>query len=226
MRDVLRNIKPEIHDGIFLKDPESSDLGRKIFREGVYLIDKIGFEAFTFKKLGERISSNESSIYRYFENKHKFLLYIFSCYWSLMELRLVFETSNLVDANEQLIKAVLLVTEDTADDISSDYIDESVLKRIIISDFTKTFLTKEVDDENREGFFKIYKRVIYRIAEIIKEVNPAYSFPESLASNIVEGAMHQHFLKQHFKTITSCNESISTADFYINMVNNILIKPV
>ena len=226
MKTLLQNIRPEIQDGIFLKNPESSALGKRIVKEGVLLIDEIGFEAFTFKKLGERIQTNESSVYRYFENKHKFLLYISSWYWSWMECRLVFETANLVNVKERLMKAILLITEDTADDISSDYIDESVLKRIIISDFTKTFLTKEVDDENREGFFKIYKRVIYRIAEIIKEVNPAYSFPESLASNIVEGAMHQHFLKQHFKTITSCNESVSPADFYINMVNNLLIKSI
>jgi hypothetical protein len=119
-----------------------------------------------------------------------------------------------------------LITENTVDDLSSDFIDESILKRIIISDFTKTFLTKEVDDENQEGFFKIYKRVIYRIAEIIKEVNPDYCFPESLSSNIVEGAMHQHFLKLHFKTITSCNDSVSPADFYINMVKNLLIKSI
>ena len=224
MKALLQNIRPEIQDGIFLKNPESSTLGKRIVNEGILLIDGIGFEAFTFKKLGERIQTNESSIYRYFENKHKFLLYISSWYWSWMECRLVFETANLKDASDRLMKAILLVTEDTADDISSDYIDESVLKRIIISDFTKTFLTKEVDDENREGFFKIYKRVIYRIAEIIKEVKPAYSFPESLASNIVEGAMHQHFLKRHFKTITNCNESVSPADFYIDMVKNILIK--
>ena len=224
MKALLQNIRPEIQDGIFLKNPESSTLGKRIVNEGILLIDGIGFEAFTFKKLGERIQTNESSIYRYFENKHKFLLYISSWYWSWMECRLVFETANLKDASDSLMKAILLVTEDTADDISSDYIDESVLKRIIISDFTKTFLTKEVDDENREGFFKIYKRVIYRIAEIIKEVKPAYSFPESLASNIVEGAMHQHFLKRHFKTITNCNESVSPADFYIDMVKNILIK--
>lgn len=225
MKTLLQNIRPEIQDGIFLKDPESSTLGKGIVREGIILIDEIGFESFTFKKLGERVKTNESSIYRYFENKHKFLLYISSWYWSWMECRLVFETVNLMDANDRLVKAILLVTEDTADDLSSDFINESILKRIIISDFTKTFLTKEVDDENREGFFKIYKRVIYRIAEIIKEVNPAYSFPESLSSNIVEGAMHQHFLKQHFKTITNCNESVSPSDFYINMVNNLLIMP-
>jgi len=224
MKALLHNIKPEIQEGIFLKDPESTTLGKNIVNEGILLIDEIGFEAFTFKKLGEKVQTNESSIYRYFENKHKFLLYISSWYWSWMECRLVFETANLKDATVRLLKAIVLVTEDTVDDLSSDYINESILKRIIISDFTKTFLTKEVDDENREGFFKIYKRVIYRLAEIIKEVNPHYSYPESLASNIVEGALHQHFLRQHFKTITNCNEFVSPADFYINLVKTILRK--
>ena len=87
-------------------------------------------------------------------------------------------------------------------------------------------MTKEVDDENREGFFKIYKRVIYRIAQLIKEVNPNYSYPESLASNIVEGALHQHFLKQHFQTITNCNEIVSPTEFYKNMLETILSKPI
>ena len=49
-------MKPEIYGGIFLKDPERSELGKRILKEGVSLIDKIGFEAFTFKKLGERIN--------------------------------------------------------------------------------------------------------------------------------------------------------------------------
>ena len=34
------------------------------------MINELGFEAFTFKKLGINIESPESSIYRYFENKH------------------------------------------------------------------------------------------------------------------------------------------------------------
>ncbi len=99
-------MKPEIYGGIFLKDPERSELGKKILKEGVSLIDKIGFEAFTFKKLGERIQSNESSIYRYFENKHKLLLYISSWYWSWIEFRLIFEIANLEDPNHRLTKAI------------------------------------------------------------------------------------------------------------------------
>ena len=222
MKAILNNIKPHIPSGIFIKDPESSALGKKIIQEGILLINEVGFEAFTFKKLGGKINSNESSIYRYFENKHKFLLYISSWYWSWMEYRLIFETANISDAKERLRKSIVLITEETMDDMSTLHINESLLKQIIITDFTKTFLTKEVDEENREGFFLIYKRVIHHIAGIIKEVIPEYPYPDSLSSAIVEGALHQHFLKQHLKTITNCNDSVSPADFYINMINSIL----
>jgi hypothetical protein len=57
---------------------------------------------------------------------------------------------------------------------------------------------------------------------MITEVNPDYAFAKSLASSIVEGALHQHFLKDHLKTITNCNTSVSPTDFYINLVENTL----
>ena len=66
MNQVLSNLKFQISPLLFVKDPETSDLGRKIIQESIVLIDEIGFENFTFKKLGERIGSNESSICRYF----------------------------------------------------------------------------------------------------------------------------------------------------------------
>jgi AcrR family transcriptional regulator len=142
-------MKPEIYGGIFLKDPERSELGKRILKEGVSLIDKIGFEAFTFKKLGERIQSNESSIYRYFENKHKLLLYISSWYWSWIEFRLIFEIANLEDPNHRLTKAIILLTEDTSLELLDDHIKESTLKQIIISNFVKTFNMNEVNHEKR-----------------------------------------------------------------------------
>jgi len=215
-------MKPEIYGGIFLKDPERSELGKKILKEGVSLIDKIGFEAFTFKKLGERIQSNESSIYRYFENKHKLLLYISSWYWSWIEFRLIFEIANLEDPNHRLTKAIILLTEDTSLELLDDHIKESTLKQIIISNFVKTFNMNEVNHENNEDFIKTYKRVILLIAEIIKEVNPNYSYPENLSCSIVEGSLHQHFLKQHFKNITNYSESVTPTDFFLNMVKAIL----
>ena len=221
MNVVLKNMKPEIYDGIFLKDPEGSELGRKILKESISLIDNIGFEAFTFKKLGERIQSNESSIYRYFENKHKLLLYLSSWYWSWIEFRLIFETANLEDPNQRLSKAIILLTEDTSPEILEGNIKESTLKKIITSNFIKTFNMDEVDNEN---FIKTYKQVILLISEIIKQVNPYYSYPENLSNNIVEGSLHQYFLRQHFRTITNYTESISPTDFFLNMVKAILIN--
>ena len=73
MENLLINFKISINDKLYLKDPETSDLGQKNYSKKYFLIDEIGFEAFTFKKLGEKIQSNESSIYRYFENKHKII---------------------------------------------------------------------------------------------------------------------------------------------------------
>ncbi|MEY4012944.1 MAG: hypothetical protein RIT22_2068, partial [Bacteroidota bacterium] len=63
---------------------------------------------------------------------------------------------------------------------------------------------------------------INRIIEFITEVNPNYTFAKSLASSIVEGALHQHFLKEHLKSITSCDETNTVTDFYIDLVAKIL----
>ena len=224
MQAILSNIKIQVNNKIYVKDPETSALGKKIINQSILLIDEIGFDNFTFKKLGERIGSNESSLYRYFENKHKLLVYLSSWYWSWIEYRLVFGTSNIDDNIEKLKKAITIVTEKIVDDKNTEHINEAILNKIIISEFTKTLHTKEVDDENKEGFFLIYKRVINRIINIINEINPEYKFAKSLVSTIVEGSLHQHFLKDHLKTITNCNDSVNPSDFYIDVALKVLKK--
>ncbi len=223
MKILLSNLKITINDKLFVKDPETSELGRNILKNSILLIDEIGFEAFTFKKLGEKIQSNESSIYRYFENKHKLLVYLTSWYWSWMEYRMVFATTNISNPIEKLEKAIKLVTESVNDDDTTPYINEEILYKIIVEEFTKTLMTKEVDHENKEGFFIVYKRVINQIVEIINDVNPNYIYAKSLASNIVQGALHQHFLKNHLKTITNLSEKECATEFYIDMAKKILL---
>lgn len=224
MNSILSNISITVNPKLFVKNPETSDLGKKIIEKSILLMDEIGFENFTFKKLGEQIGSNESSIYRYFESKHKLLLYLSSWYWGWLEYRMVISTTNIPDPMEKLKRAITIVTEKIEDDSSTLHINESILNKIIIAEFTKTLLTKEVDEENKEGFFLVYKRVINRIIDIIQEVNPDYAFAKSLASSIVEGSLHQHFLKDHLKTITNCNENNSPTQFYIDLAQKILSK--
>jgi AcrR family transcriptional regulator len=222
MKDLISNIQIKVNEKIYVKDPETSTLGKKIIKESILLIDEIGFDNFTFKKLGEKIGSNESSIYRYFENKHKLLLYLSSWYWSWIEYKLFFATTNIEDPLEKLKKGITVVTEKINDDDATEHINEETLNKIIISEFTKTLHTKEIDEENKEGFFLIYKRVISRIINLINNVNPDYPFAKSLASTIIEGALHQHFLSNHLKTITNCDENVSPTDFYIHLTTTVL----
>lgn len=222
MNTILSNLKIQVNEKIYVKDPETSALGKKIIEQSILLIDEIGFDNFTFKKLGEKIGSNESSLYRYFENKHKLLVYLSSWYWSWMEYKLVFATNNISDPKEKLRKAITIITEKVEDDNSTEHINEAILNKIIIAEFTKTLHTKEVDQENKEGFFLIYKRVINRIVTIVNEVNPNYPYAKSLVSTIVEGSLHQHFLTEHLTTITDCNDSVSTTQFYLNLTENVL----
>lgn len=222
MNSILANIKIQINDKLYLKNPETSELGKKIMQHSILLIDEIGFENFTFKKLGERIGSNESSLYRYFENKHKLMIYLSSWYWSWIEYKLVFATSNITDPFEKLTKAITIVTEKITDDLTTAHINEFVLNKIIIAEFYKTMHNKEVDEDNKEGFYLVYKRIINRIVTIINEVDPSYSYAKSLVSTIVEGSLHQHFLQNHLKTITNCNENTSVTTFYLDLVKRIL----
>lgn len=217
MERLMQSIKIGINDKIYLKDPESSDLGRRILEQSILLIDSVGFESFTFKKLGNRIGSNESSIYRYFENKHKLLVYLTSWYWGWVEYQLVFGTNSIKNPSEKLEKAISIISKPIEEDLNFSHINEVVLNRIVINESSKSFLTKEVDAENKEGYFIIYKRLATRLSEMIEEVDSEYRYPKSLASTILEGVLHQSFLRDHFRTLTNCDADDNPANFFIDL---------
>ena len=222
MDELLRNLKIIINDNVYLKDPESSLLGRRIVKHGILLINELGFDNFTFKKLGDCIESNESSIYRYFENKHKFLIYLTNWYWGWKEYQLAFATANIHDPKEKLEQAIEILTREVEEDHSFNHINEVALNKIVINEYSKSCLTKEVDDENKEGYFVIYKRLSTRLKEMIADVNEGYPYPASLASTILAGSLHQHFLKDHFTSLTDCGKKTSPSQYFIHLTSNLL----
>lgn len=222
MEQLLQSIKIGINEKIYVKDPESSVLGKRIVQESILMINEMGFESFTFKKLGTKIGSNESSIYRYFENKHKLLLYLTSWYWGWLEYRLVFSTNSIADANLKLEKAIEIVTKNTVEDSAFSHINEVLLNKIVINEYSKSYLTKEVDTENKEGYFGIYKRLVNRISQMIKDVNSDYEYPSSLASTVLEGSLHQHFLRDHFSSLTDCRDDKDPTQYFLHLVSTLL----
>ena len=222
MKNLLSNLKIEIPSGIYIKDPETSDLGKRIIENSIILIEEIGFENFNFKKLGKLIGSNESSIYRYFESKHKLLVYLTSWYWGWIQYLLVIETYSISNPKEKLIKAIEVLARKAEKDNNFSHINEALLNLIVINENSKSYSTKEVDTENKEGFFKLYKEIVKRFAEIISNYNNNYKHPLTLASTIIEGILHQQFVKSHFKSLTNCDESTTTTSFFIELTLNVL----
>lgn len=224
MKNLLSNLKIEIPSGIYIKDPETSKLGRRIIESSIILIEEIGFENFNFKKLGKIIGSNESSIYRYFESKHTLLVYLTSWYWGWIQYLLVIETYSINNPKEKLIKAIEVLAKETEQDNNFSHINEALLSLIVINENSKSYSTKEVDIENKEGFFKLYKEVVKRFAEIISNYNNFYKHPLTLASTIIEGILHQQFVKLHFKSLTNCDENTTTTSFFIELTLNVLLN--
>jgi len=218
------NLKIVVPEKIYIKDPQSSKLGKRIVEHSIILIDEIGFESFTFKKLGLLIGSNESSIYRYFVDKHHLLLYLTSWYWAWREYQLVLETFSISNKEEKLKHAIKVLSRTVKEDSNFSHINEVILNKIIVKENSKSFLTKDVDKENKEGLFEVYKGITHRLKEMIENVNPTYTYPTTLASTIVEGSLHQHFLKDHFPSITDCNKMVTPTLFFTDLTLNLLKK--
>lgn len=206
MKNLLANINIKVDERIYLKDPETSEIGKNIIKHGIHLIDELGLEAFTFRKLAERIGSTEATIYRYFESKHTLLIYLISWFWNWQEYRLIFSTSNISSPEERLKIAIGILTGAVTNDLDFAHVDEVTLQRIVVAESSKAYLTKEVDADNKEGFFLSYKRFCRRIAAIISEISPKYPYPDSLVSTIAESAHYQRFFSAHLPSLTNIRE--------------------
>ncbi|TDE29280.1 TetR/AcrR family transcriptional regulator [Flavobacterium ranwuense] len=192
----------KMNEALFLRNPEQSELGKKIIRHSIELIYKNGFEAFTFKKLAKDIGTTEAGIYRYFENKHRLLLYLVAWYWSWLEYQISFHTNNINDPIIRLKMVIKLLATTVKDDKKTSYVNEGLLHQIVISEGSKAYLTKHVTEDNRHHFFKPYKDLCAVIGNLISECNPKYKYPKSLASTIIEMAHFQNFFMNNLPSLT------------------------
>lgn len=218
MESILKKIRVEVNIKLFLKDPFSSELGVLIVQEGAHLIQELGMEHFTFKKLGAKIGSTEAAIYRYFENKHKLLLYLSAWYWAWLEHNLVFGTANQSDPVGRLSVAIRLLVEGPIYK-QNDFLDPEILRSIVINESIKGFLTKEVDLEHESGIFSQVYKFGDRVSAIIVEINPDYLYPKTLVSTILESSLLQNFNSQHLPgMLDSGPDSKDRYQFFFQLV--------
>lgn len=214
-----------INEGLFLRNPEGSELGKKIIKHCIQMIHKNGFEAFNFKKLAEDIGTTEASVYRYFENKHKLLIYLTSWYWGWVEFQISFHTNNIIDPILKLKKVIKLLATTVEDDTQTSHVNESLLHQIVIAEGSKAYLTKQVAEDNKQHFFKPYKDLFDVIGKIILECNPQYKYPKSLASTIIEMAHFQNFFMYNLPSLTDFEKTKEETEI-IAFLNNLVFSSI
>jgi hypothetical protein len=215
----------KMNEALYLRNPADSELGRKIIMGSIELIDTHGFEAFTFKKLAEHIHTTEAGIYRYFENKHRLLIYLVAWYWSWLEYQIDFNTKNIADPKVKLETVIKLLASAVEDDKGTSYVNESLLHRIVISEGSKAYLTKHVGEDNKHQFFKPYKDLCTVIGNVIQEYNPSYKYPKSLASTILEMAHLQNYFMHHLPSLTDFGDKKQESDIII-FLNDLAFRSI
>lgn len=185
-----------------LRDPQATELGRRILSSSITLLDELGLEAFNFRKLAEQLGSVEASIYRYFSSKHQLLLYLVSWYWDWVH-HLVNQAIAPANTPEERLRAAIgALTRPFVVNPDVPYVNERQLHRLVINEGSKAYHTKNVDQENSKGLFLGYKKLSEEIANLILQIDPTFPYPRTLATSLFEMAHNHPYFAEHLPRLT------------------------
>ena len=130
-----------------------------------------------------------------------------SWYWEWVGYLISIGTMNVSNPQKKLDVIIKNFVSASLENPSIDYVNESVLHNVVITEGSKTYHTKEVDDENSKGFFLNYKKLVKLVTEVVKEINPKYPYPMAFASNLFEMANNQNYFASHLPKLTDIKDS-------------------
>jgi len=217
-------IKISLNEGLYLKEPQDSILGRKIIQHSIVMINDLGIESFTFKKLANEIGSTEASIYRYFENKHLLLIFLVAWYLEWVHYLIRISTLNVDKPREKLRIIIKSFVHASKENPAVDYVNESILHDLVISEGMKAYHTKEVDKENAKGFFMNYKNLANSVSKVISEVNPDFEYPYALATNLFEMSNNHIYFAKHLPRLTDISVKENEFEEVEEMLNYFVDK--
>ncbi|MBL7946980.1 MAG: TetR/AcrR family transcriptional regulator [Flavobacteriales bacterium] len=187
--------------GLALRDV-NSPTGSRILREGIHLMDELGLEAFTFKKLAERIGSTEVTVYNYFANKQRLLQYYYQVYWLWLAVHCEQEGRLLKDPYERLCGDIRALCGIWSTDHRAGQFDPQLLRKLVVNEGAKSFLHKNVDSDNELKLFKPYKDLCAHIAAEVKACAPRLRTARSFATTLVEMSHSLEFAMEHLPALT------------------------
>jgi AcrR family transcriptional regulator len=197
MNNLINQLSLRLDERLYQKDPTTSELGMQILHASIGLLHLHGLEQFTFKKLAQHIHSTESSIYRYFQNKHQLTSYLTSWYWAVLEVKLAFATANVTDPEVCLMRAMETLADPEEYGNQTPGMNLKNLQKVVAQESFKTLHIHYLHEGQREGFFASYNQICDRLAGIFTNINPSYPYPKTLSMTVLEAALNQQFLQTH-----------------------------
>lgn len=205
MQRLLSQYTVQLDKALYAKDPAISDIGKEILKHGVTILEHEGLEAFTFKKLAAAMNSTESTLYRYFNNKHQLLMYLCSWYWSYLEWKMAFATANIEEPEQKLDNALKVLIECSKN--TNDILDDSLLQKVVCAEWGKVFDAhhKEIDD--LKGYYSSYNSLVERLSLILLENKKDLKGSHGLASAIIDTAMRELFFHFYLPSMNDATKS-------------------
>lgn len=211
MEELLKSIHLRVNEKIYLSDPTSSDLGKRILKHGSKIICQEGLDSFNFKKLSKEISSTEAAIYRYFENKNKLLLFYFSWYWKWIEYNMVFRTQNLATPEERMQVVLEILTNPPQVKNYFEYIDGAHVFELMGKDGIRVLLSAPQTDDEKD-MVRSFRSVCERFAQVIEGCDKGYKYPVQLAATIL---ITSHMNKTLLPTVLDNMKDNELVDFWM-----------
>lgn len=194
---------------LYVRDPEGTELGRSILLDGLIVMDELGLEAFTFKKLAKRIGCTEVSIYNYFPNKHRLLQYYFQLYWLWLRQLCGRHAEKEVDPRIALEKLVETICGVWTEEVPVLPLDAKLLRKLVIEEGMKSYLHKNVDADNAKRLFLPYKELSAFVAERLQACRGDIPMPRSFATTLIEMAHSLPFAMEHLPSLTELSDQKS-----------------
>ncbi|MGV9013679.1 MAG: TetR/AcrR family transcriptional regulator [Flavobacteriales bacterium] len=216
--------EPSLH----LRDPAASAIGGRILSEGLALMNDIGLEAFTFKKLTEHAGCTEATIYKYFPNKQRLLQYYFQLYWMWLDTHCQQEGRSLADPWARVQGDIRALCGLWSKDAMAAQLDPVDLRALVLVEGSKSFLHRNVDEDNKLKLFKPYKDLCAHIASELKACDHKCKFPRSFATTLIEMAHSLEFAMVHLPALTELRpggDRKKLAKFLIGLTERYLLLP-
>ena len=205
MAEQHLQFKPDA--ALSLREPMATELGRSVLADGLMLLNELGLEAFTFRKLAARAGCTEVSIYKYFANKQRLLQYHFQLYWLWLRQVAAQEVVRAAGPRDALRRVVDVLCGIWPADLPPLHVDPAALRHLVIAEGMKSYMHKHVDDDNARRLFKPYKDLSAFVADRLLACRQGLSMPRSFATTLVEMAHSLPFAMEHLPSLTELSET-------------------